>query len=563
VAYAHAKRINASGEDVAHLNGALSLSLNVLLQSGPVLAARSTGSIDLPETWHHDWSLDFLDSANWSVNSSWDVLVNFQSSTLYDYKSYASTYPVYAITFKTAMKLAWPASLCRLRSDSPLALRPIVFCSTFAMAREHVLELRAALPGKIQQPRMIFMEGHNTTSCLECRAGLDGRVPIDRRFLYDWRDRQVSMPAMLQELTRLFAGPTVWGEGRAGPDRHDVLIFGEPFWLAPLVSTVLRRPAIVTSGVSMLLGFPSLEIKDVTAWWYLFHGMMEMPGTHVGVSNLFLRSQGFEQSGYRFTYVPYLGMNALVGLKAPPVERPEVFVFRASASYTQINFVKVLQAFIAASQREQIGPLGGDSCANRTLLRVQSDSWQPTFQEISSFRAAILLPKQVDELKLVDLFALHVITFVPSDPLVHRFIWPLSKPFGIWTPNENDANAILSRSPWSAGENTSFRGSKNVAQTPDVRALSTLSIGKALKIEDDLTQQRFWYTRSEYALLQQVGVQGFGGAAELLHRLSSLQESDAIAIRHRMAEACRVRRRSVLSWWRHAAASVASHALSS
>lgn len=569
IALADAKRAGAPEVEVSALREALYQIVTFVLQVAPFLHVRSSGHTEIPSSWHHDWSLDFLDSANWTIRSSWDLLVNLQSESFHDYGAYALAHPMLQherLGFSVGLSPT-AAAACR---RPPLKLRPIVFCTHSSLARESALALRAALrrgdgDSLLATPRMVFTESLEDTSCVECRLALGGVITVDRSFLHSWRARRLSIPNMVQELSQLLVGPTVWGFGRQGPSPRDLLVVVEPFWLAPILAAVLRRPVLVLCNVAMLLEFPSKEQRDIIAWWSLFHAMLAIPGTAAAATNLFLQAHAREQGGRRFTYVPILGLHTQL-VVAPRSQRHEVLVFRAEATYTQTLYVKLLRRLTSLwDSKRHVGLLPA-------RLVVQSGAWHPSFNEVAAFSALVILPKQVNEVKLSDIFAMRMVTYTPAEPLVHRFIWPYAKPFGLWVPDPSEKAALLSRSPWlPVATNTPGTGGSDCCQAVETRngtgrtspRPSALALGELLGPMDTLDAQRFWWLRTEWALLQRHGIQGFRGAAELLWRLMGLNEGEATRIRRLMGKFQRKRLRGALSWWRRAAAGAAAHTLNS
>ncbi|CAJ1402982.1 unnamed protein product [Effrenium voratum] len=47
-----------------------------------------------------------------------------------------------------------------------------------------------------------------------------------------------------------------------------------------------------------------------------------------------------------------------------------------------------------------------------------------SFAEIASFRAVAMLPHIPNALRLADVYAMAVPLFLPSEPLIHKFVWP-------------------------------------------------------------------------------------------------------------------------------------------
>mmetsp|Transcript_138228 Transcript_138228/g.441694 ORF Transcript_138228/g.441694 Transcript_138228/m.441694 type:complete len:402 (+) Transcript_138228:527-1732(+) len=392
-------------------------------------------------------------------------------------------------------------------------------------------------------------------NCAECQQRLQGQLRIDRGFLRSWRERHVSLPQMLSELSQLLGTSQVWGPGRSGPNARDLVVSIEPFWLAPLLASVLSRPILAHFHVSMLLEFPSWAPRDLAAWWSLFHGMLALPGTTVSVSHRVLQAQVHEQSGHHFPYVPFLGLHtqgaAVAGSSRP--QSPEVLVWRATEIEPQVMYVKLLL---------QLNAHWGDLVP----FRVQDMVWQPSFSEIASYHAVVLLPKQLNELKLLDVFALQAVTFTPGEPMVHRFLWRYSRPFGIWTRGKRERAAMLQRN-FGWGNSSTIAAQRPLRPEPRSRATAAprppaLGLHSDLSSLEDLQARRYWWERTEWALLQQAGIQSFSGTADLLSRLQRLDVQERADIRRQMRQVQRVRQRRALVWWRSAVAGVSRQVLS-
>merc|ERR1712194_74542 len=103
--------------------------MSFLLQFAPYHAAASNSV--LPYSWPYDWALDLLDSANWSVRTSWDLLVNTQSDGLH-YSAYVAKHPV------LVDKSHLIPSIANSAPASPITIRPVVFCTHSSLAREAI-----------------------------------------------------------------------------------------------------------------------------------------------------------------------------------------------------------------------------------------------------------------------------------------------------------------------------------------------------------------------------------------------------------------------------------------
>eukprot|EP00933_Yihiella_yeosuensis_P044813 TRINITY_DN40085_c0_g1_i1.p1 TRINITY_DN40085_c0_g1~~TRINITY_DN40085_c0_g1_i1.p1 ORF type:complete len:197 (+),score=38.21 TRINITY_DN40085_c0_g1_i1:729-1319(+) len=52
-----------------------------------------------------------------------------------------------------------------------------------------------------------------------------------------------------------------------------------------------------------------------------------------------------------------------------------------------------------------------------------------SFEEIAGYQALAMLPHVPHALRISDVFALGSPTFVPAEPLIHKFVWPFAGPF--------------------------------------------------------------------------------------------------------------------------------------
>eukprot|EP00933_Yihiella_yeosuensis_P070438 TRINITY_DN78542_c0_g1_i1.p1 TRINITY_DN78542_c0_g1~~TRINITY_DN78542_c0_g1_i1.p1 ORF type:complete len:300 (-),score=55.33 TRINITY_DN78542_c0_g1_i1:113-1012(-) len=292
----------------------------------------------------------------------------------------------------------------------------------------------------------------------------------------------------------------------------------------------------------MLLEFPSRGPLDLEKWWRLFHRMIERPGSSVAATSLFLQAQAFEQSGRRFPYVPLLGLHAAkAGRAKGTAQRPEVLLHRLEWM-AQIAYGRLLEALLEQWKSE--GRIPAD-------FRFESltAERQLRFEEMVEFKALVIFPKQPHEVKLADAFAQQMVIFIPSEPLVHRFLWPFAKPFGFYIQDPIMRQVLHSKSPWSGSPEVVEGGSPtSVGRLPD-----------ELGFDNGCQAERFWWPWTEWAMLLEGGVQGFQSAAELLQRLSLLDTSEVLRIQGLMHKTQLARKQRALRWWRQAAAASLWH----
>eukprot|EP00931_Biecheleriopsis_adriatica_P031308 TRINITY_DN18379_c0_g1_i1.p1 TRINITY_DN18379_c0_g1~~TRINITY_DN18379_c0_g1_i1.p1 ORF type:complete len:643 (+),score=91.51 TRINITY_DN18379_c0_g1_i1:72-2000(+) len=507
VALADAKRSELHG-NVAELRVALLHAYEFLLASV------------YDSNWNHDGALDFIDSANWTLRSSMDLLVNVQHAYFHDFDTYNASSPAPPVPLHV-FRLKLPS--LRSADRSGIArISPLVFCTHSALGREVGLVLRMV---GCDAPRFVFMENADSTSCKECRAELDS-VLLTRDVLLSWKKEELSIPALLQSLRSLF--PESLRRSSAPSSSEDLLVCVEPFWLAPLLAVVLGRPVIAHANVAMFLEFPSRMPADVTSWWSLFHTMLGIPGTAMATTSLFLQAQIYEQSNVRFPYVPVVSMHARAVAETVLKPVDAVFFWEAkTAPPAHLTF----RAFIRRYAQ--------NFWMDLPEIVFSADKRNTPFQDIASFKALVLLPRQPYEVKLSDAFAMEVPIFSPSEPLAHRFIWSMAQAFSLWAPRSEDMSLLRSRSPWhpSAGEMQPLT--------------SALALGLTLKPDSDIFPRRFWWKWTEWAQLLECGLQGFVSAADLLRQLATLSQEKAARIRLEMHRYQQKRRRRSLSWWKH------------
>ncbi|CAE8622866.1 unnamed protein product [Polarella glacialis] len=227
------------------------------------------------------------------------------------------------------------------------------------------------------------------------------------------------------------------------------------------------------------------------------------------------------QAGLRPPWVPALSLHvASVASYRPASAEVLLFRFRLPMAPGFCRVLRMLAAEMGAGAPK--------------IVEQQPGGRSLSFQEIGNFRAVAMLPHVPYALRLADVFALGSPTFVPAEPLLHKFIWPFAGPFcGRTDPD-------LSRSLDPLAANTSSH------------PYSPFTFqGRIFHIDQYHEDRRYWAQYSEWErwphLLR------FRSARELLTMAAGLTEAAAAEVSAKVRAHHAAIASEALAYWRAAA----------
>eukprot|EP00928_Gymnodinium_smaydae_P090462 TRINITY_DN74256_c0_g1_i1.p1 TRINITY_DN74256_c0_g1~~TRINITY_DN74256_c0_g1_i1.p1 ORF type:complete len:307 (-),score=23.48 TRINITY_DN74256_c0_g1_i1:421-1341(-) len=297
--------------------------------------------------------------------------------------------------------------------------------------------------------------------------------------------------------------------------------------------------------MGLLLWFDFPAESDLTEFLgHFYAGLRHMVPS---VSTRYTVDQVAAQSGVRRPYVPWTALWAFGRTAAHT--RDDYLLLHASRE-PHYTFRLALKLFLARPEHQDMSFY--DMNTMQRVTRPEEDEIPGFFglcrSEMSSFRAAVLLPHNPAPTRLLDLYAQMVPIFFPGSPTVHRYIWENGAFGGLGSPPimRESAPADLLATVARSGQGTHEEG-----EHPPFSPLQYLRVEPVDFPFEHLEDKRYWYQYTEFALLP--GLQAFTSIADLLLRLRRL-ESDAPHIREIMTQHLAVRRGSGLGWWRAALA---------
>merc|ERR1712190_195376 len=120
------------------------------------------------------------------------------------------------------------------------------------------------------------------------------------------------------------------------------------------------------------------------------------------------------QTGVRAPYVPALSLHVAKSAPYSPATA-DVLLFRSSLP-SMPAFRRVIKLL---AQEMPFAPRIVDMQLGVSL----------SYADIAKFRAVIMLPHVPHALRLADICAMGSPALVPSEPLLHKFVWPYAGPF--------------------------------------------------------------------------------------------------------------------------------------
>ncbi|CAJ1401029.1 unnamed protein product [Effrenium voratum] len=365
-----------------------------------------------------DSHFDHSESSNWNV-SSFDLAVNLNLEDPKFYPRYADFIADHA-----------PPEL-RLRSwqeDWP----------GHRMVQSRRLEeriLRTALVGEHGPSNL-----DNLASASAAVSSSGVRLEAGHFFTYMWQLRGLADSGSLRSSLRI-TWDAFWGQPlteSAGRDKSaqpswtisgavwalrefarrdvflrssDLVICSEPLWLCVLLHSALEarqriqltRASAAGRVMCLLVDFDQVfGLQEVDAFWELVPAFKQ---TELLSATSRITAEMLDwQAGIRAPYVPCLSLH--IDTRYQP-SKPKLLFFRSSLP-GGAPFLRVLR-LIEAEMRQQLVDI---------MMKPMS------FAEIASFRAVAMLPHIPNALRLADVYAMAVPLFLPSEPLIHKFVWP-------------------------------------------------------------------------------------------------------------------------------------------
>eukprot|EP00929_Paragymnodinium_shiwhaense_P025383 TRINITY_DN15363_c0_g2_i2.p1 TRINITY_DN15363_c0_g2~~TRINITY_DN15363_c0_g2_i2.p1 ORF type:complete len:430 (+),score=92.29 TRINITY_DN15363_c0_g2_i2:961-2250(+) len=319
----------------------------------------------------------------------------------------------------------------------------------------------------------------------------------------------------------------------------NIILCGEPVWFCPILDRLLGRPMLVRFNMAVLDEYPSDEVAALNAWWAEFFAFVARGRSFISVGTRYTVEQvAYQTYGeVRLPYVPFLGLPMIPQGAGQPASRDEVLLFQNNLA-PMLSFKMVLRMMeVSLPERERPPPILDMNDLPAGLCRP----------DMASFRAAVLLPHNPAPIRLVDLYAQGVVMYVPTEPLMHRWIWG-NRPFG----------GYRAPSGYTAMAPKYLVGSLGSAAAvavpppdnhPPYSATAYLVAWSPTKHVDD---RRYWLQYVEWELLP--GLRRFSGISDLLVKLRHDDPKEFENTRVTMHLHLQARRSEALAWWRAALA---------
>jgi len=397
-------------------------------------------------------------------------------------------------------------------------------------------------------PRWFFTRVHALSTCPE-GATIRGSVVMGfdtLRKVFDQAQRgSLTLDGFRQWIR------TVW-DGSEQLRTADIVLCSEPFVLCPLLDAIRGRPMIGRFNMALLNEY-HFGSGDLDTWWADFYGLIERADVLVSVASRITVEQVFHQTGVRLPYVPYLALQLRSHRPSSPSESgvgasggagDEVLLFHNNRP-ALLAFRDALRLFYQA---------GGHAYSDLKLRDMNSAGRALCRPEMASFKAAVLLPHAPNAIRLIDLYALGVLMFVPGEPLIHKYIWNNrgfaghESPFLLWRSVAREPLRLRWRARTQRQRDTEDLPSGHPPFSP-WEHLHDWSLHKRLDA------RRYWVQYTEWVTLP--GLQKFYSIPGLLDGLLTLVAgvagSAAVRARAQMAEHHAKLCAEAIEWWRAAA----------
>eukprot|EP00929_Paragymnodinium_shiwhaense_P055430 TRINITY_DN27768_c0_g1_i1.p1 TRINITY_DN27768_c0_g1~~TRINITY_DN27768_c0_g1_i1.p1 ORF type:complete len:718 (+),score=61.70 TRINITY_DN27768_c0_g1_i1:182-2335(+) len=494
------------------------------------------------------YALDHLESSRWSI-SSFDIAVNLNTEPGVwhrSYRQYCEAWPVPAPVFRT-WREEWPGHV-QIEAGGAHSL---------CQEGTHGGKLRIALIGEHAPSNLEHLSALKAALLDACNRWSDASEPsleVAHFFTYLWNldgtmDGDAVRSSLRMTWDAFWGSPLTVSQGRdaaEGPrwtvdravamlgmyaDKEPYLrqsqlrICSEPLWLCVLLHAATRGHSLLirASAAGRALGFlvdfcQVFGREEVGRYWpHVRKLAVDATGTgSVSAASRITAEVLAAQAGLRSPYVPFLALHLFEKTSYSP-EFFEILLYRSSLTGAP-GFHRVLRLIAA-----ELG------VARRFVRMTQ---WSADYSQISKFLAVVMLPHIPCALRLADVYALGMPIFIPDQPLIHKFVWPLDPLPDLEGLVDVDAPE-RERPPYSPFE---------------------FQMHFPPRFDQFHAERRYWLQFSEWEVRPHL--LRFASTRELVEQALSFSAEDALAVSRRMLEHHGAMALEALAYWKAAMLSV-------